>query len=40
MYLKNSNLYNKNIILRTDYNVPIENGIIQASLSGLDGFFL
>lgn len=31
MYLKNSNLYNKNIILRTDYNVPIENEIIQST---------
>ena len=31
MYLTKSQLFNKNIILRTDYNVPIYNGIIQST---------
>lgn len=31
MYLDKSKLFNKNIILRTDYNVPIDNGIIQST---------
>ncbi len=29
--MEKSKLYNKNIILRTDYNVPIVNGIIQST---------
>ena len=31
MYIDKANLFNKNIILRTDYNVPINNGIIQST---------
>ena len=31
MYLEKSNLLNKNIILRTDYNVPMDNDVIQST---------
>ena len=31
MYIDKAKLFNKNIILRTDYNVPIDNGIIQST---------
>ena len=31
MYLEKSKLLNKKVILRTDYNVPINNGIIQST---------
>mgnify|MGYP000861782881 FL=1 len=31
MFLKDTNLYNKKVILRTDYNVPLSNGIITST---------
>ena len=31
MFLESKNFYNKNVILRVDFNVPIKNGIIQST---------